>query len=227
MCTQQQFICYIRYVALDTISNGKYRKIVQQAANEKKEWALEMLAAKQSVHIMRTTIVALLLSVNEAHLHNIYIPIICVLYNNSPPIHTDHTKQQCYITGKTTHSNINITCSNFHSKRRISTQLSQKTGKTLVDLTHNSKIFINTQFKDFFLMVWYVTKMDNIIKVYTRHWILNNKNEKLQSMASICNSFLQNTNSIWLKMYTLLMHSKDHVHTSIQTHVMNTQTKIA
>jgi hypothetical protein len=76
---------------------------------------------------------------------------------------------------------------------------------------------VHPKFSHFFVMLWYVGKIDHVIRNYTRCWLENNRydNElQTKSIQCICNDFSIQYELIE-HMFTLFCHGYKHIITSI------------
>ena len=214
MCSYEEFSQYIKYVAFDVISSGKYKCVVQQANNAQQKWALDMTAARLKIIQCRSGIVELLNQLDHERYGNLCVPILYVMHNNAPPTTIEYSEQKCFISGNVSHANINLSNHNFHTRKRITQQLKNVANISLSDAEQDSKIYINSQFSYFFQLVWFIAKLDHIIKTHTRDWLHKRKDMGCLTVAQLCAKFSENDGD-FKKMHILYHSAITHITESI------------
>ena len=217
-CTLSDFRQYANSLAFDVISNGKYKSILDQGYTARKPWAVNMHDARDMVLQTKFNIVSLVEDLPIDKYHNVVIAATCVMHNNQPPTTRENGAQNCYITNEIINNAINLTACNFHSKKRISNLLQTRTGKHLTDITASGKICVSENFQYFFTLLWYVSKLDMVIKQYTKMWLAkiaqSHAKTPLPSVASLCKKFLVDNGNVD-KLYNLFDAAHSHVTQSI------------
>jgi hypothetical protein len=83
---------------------------------------------------------------------------------------------------------------------------------------------VHPRFSHFFVMLWYVGKIDHVIRNYTRCWLENNRFDndlKTKSIQSICVEFSMQ-NELIESLFALFCHGYKHVMASISFNELNT-----
>jgi hypothetical protein len=215
MTSGDVFRQYAYFVSLDVISDGKYKTILQQGCVSKQVWAIKMQNGIDSVNTTRKAIIDKLFLLKNTRHNDVLTAVICVMNSNNPPSTIESSQQTCFITKEFVNESINVTSCNFHSKKRISNQLFINMGKHLNEVSTNSKIYISERFQHFFMMVWYMTKLDYLIKSHAKWWLIHKtKTDPIDTVATLCNEFCQDDDDID-KFYQLFENAVAHITNSM------------
>jgi len=72
------------------------------------------------------------------------------------------------------------------------------------------------QYKHFFVLLWYVSKLDHVIKSYTKMWLLDHSAQEgnAVSVAALCQSFCNKNKEVDM-LHQLFDHAVTHIHKSV------------
>jgi hypothetical protein len=93
--------------------------------------------------------------------------------------------------------------------------LSGNTKSTIVT-TGQKKLLIHPSLLHFFTMVWYVNKVEHVIRNYTRWW-LEQRTDAGENMEELCNEFARN-DTLFSSMHVLFNHAVSHITQLIDAH---------
>lgn len=147
--TSSQFRSYFMFKAFDVIGDGNYRKFVVKSKDNSDQWAVDLLT---NIQIVNSHVKHIIQDIHQLqHSGNTKIYKICheVTTCINPPVRPKSGWNICNITGMRTDSCIDIS----------------RSGRADTFATIHSK------FSDFIMQLWFVTRIEHIIKIMTKNWI--------------------------------------------------------
>jgi hypothetical protein len=78
----------------------------------------------------------------------------------------------------------------------------------------NAHLVIHPSVFHFFVMVWYVHKMEHVIRNYTRWW-LEQRPESGENIEVLCTNFSHNTD-LFSSLHAIFNHAVSHIEKSIE-----------
>jgi len=176
--------------AYDIITEGRFKKYFIKSKEASDRWAL---STQQSISRVQNAIRGALGAINDVtDLPGHSIKKICdmVVGMQLPLTDVHHESGTCVITGMKSHNCINI-CPRVRGA---------------------DKILINGNLKHFFSCVWFLSKLDYVIRNYTRCWI--EERESSENIQHLCQEFSKRDEFL-MAMFTVFEHSVTHIKTSI------------
>jgi hypothetical protein len=83
------------------------------------------------------------------------------------------------------------------------------------------EVLVHPKLGHFFLMLWYVCKVEHVVRNYTRVWVdqmASSQGDGGRDIASLCSSF-SSQEALLTGMYRAFRHGCDHVLASLEAHV--------
>lgn len=188
---------YFMYKAFDVISDGSYKKLVIRSKESNDEWAITLYNKVQCVTNLIKNVVQQVNSLHEFGKDRLERVCKEVLCHVNPPCKVKTCWNACYISGIQSHECIDLT----------------RAGKS------DTVINIHRKFSHFILMLWVITKIEHMCKVFTRRWVSNLPAEQLREMTvhDMCRKF-QDENRIGRALHGIFCHAYDHVMNSLENY---------
>ena len=192
------FTSYVNTKAFDVIGNGAYKTFLVKCRDNNDEWATQ-------AHKYNTLVVDFVRSINGLindirRLDAAGIAVISkeIVTNTTPPSYSRECFNVCQISGQ-------------HSASCVEIQRSQH--------KNSVTIYIHSKYITFLNVMWFVCKIDHVIRNYTRQWMWSNE-EKLQNMSlsETCNLFTENTETV-KSLYHVFINGGRMVHMSFSKHL--------
>jgi hypothetical protein len=214
--TKSQFVDFLLVKSYDIISENKYRKYLVGCKENGDAWAISLqnsisivVASGKHVH----TKVEAISNQIEPKLKK-----MCQEVMSMPDAPTTRSLSwaTCFITGMKCDGCVEIGShlkSNTRHKNKQHND-SPEPPKPRLPLT------VHPKFAHFAFMLWYVSRIEHIIRNYTRYWITHNKQEILVDLdlATKCNLFAQQED-LFENLYSAYTHAFSHVIASLDNHV--------
>ena len=90
---------------------------------------------------------------------------------------------------------------------------------TCIDLTRPSKnaqhIHIHARFSHFFLMLWYCSKLEYVIRSCAKAWLERQSSREDRNFKSLCEQFKDETDDYCLSLYGVFARSCAHVNRTL------------
>ena len=176
--------------AYDIITEGRFKKYFIKSKEASDKWAL---STQQSISRVQNSIKDALGSINNVtDLPGHSIKRICdMVVGMQLPLTDANTESgTCAITGMKSHNCINI-CPKVRGAE---------------------KVLINGNLKHFFGCVWFLSKLDYVIRNYTRCWIEDR--DGTENIQALCQEF-EKRDEFLTAMFKVFEHSVSHIKTSI------------
>jgi hypothetical protein len=203
--------------AYDIISEGRYKKHFISGKDLGDTWAISMQASIVSVVNRVKGITTLIKNTDEFTCKNLRMVCYEVISSQLPPNGIYTEAGTCAIT--------KVLPSPLPPSRRSGSNLnvSQSRSNVCISLNGNTKatsstghLLIHPTLLHFFTMVWFVHKLEHVIRNYTRWW-LEQRTTTGENIEQLCTEFSLNQDLIE-NMYTIFNHALSHIQLSIDTY---------
>lgn len=146
-CTIEDFTHFFNARAYDIIGEGSFRKHLNSCKEAKDKWALNMSSGLQKVVANIKTVHALISKLEDTYPN---LGKLCkqVSLSAHPPVKLHAGPVQCALTQQQ--------CTNC---------LSLPSG------SKNSPIFVHVRFCRFFMFLWFICKIEYIVRCFVRSWM--------------------------------------------------------
>jgi len=184
--------------AFDVIGHGSYKPYVIKCKENHDEWAIKAHQACQKVAHNIKIINAHLQRIHT--LPNMQLSVLCkdVISNTTPPCATEKQWAVCHISGE-------------HTSECV--QLLRSGGRHSETITIHKKIF------DFLKQLWFVMKLEHIIRSIVRMWLERNaKQIQTKSIMEQCLLF-QDTFKDIPKFHSFFTHAMSTITISLSTYI--------
>lgn len=152
--TFDQFANYVHFKAFDVIGDGQYRKFLVKCRDNSEMWAINIFQDVQSVNSLIkqvSTEINKLLDIGCIKIHRICSEITTCI---NPPVRQKMGWHICNLSGMRSDNCVEIS----------------RSGRA------ETFAVVNAKYTKFILMLWFVSRLDHIIKIITKHWLEQNKN---------------------------------------------------
>lgn len=213
-----QFSTFFCAKAFDIISDNRYRKQTVRCKELGDAWALE-------VHESIASTVSCVRAVHHAidrlqGGRHACVLRLCrdVLNNSTPPIRTRDGWCTCSVTGIRAEGCIEVfrPSSRSGSKDPTSCPPWRNSGAPQAAGPPCRDSIIHPKFGHFALMLWYVCKIEHIVRNFTRCWL--EEQPCGQPISSLCKSFESNT-EVFRRCHAVFQHAYHHVTQSLDQHL--------
>jgi hypothetical protein len=217
--TKCQFTDFILVKSYDIISENQYRKYLVGCKENGDAWAinlqLSMSVLVASIKSVQTAVESIS-SQSNPKLKKICVEVMSMA---DAPLSKLSTWGICHITGIRSEgcieigSNLNKSSMPRSKNRQLAKGDAQKTRLVTV---------IHPKFGHFMLMLWYSSRMEHILRNYTRYWIteMNKEHSNIQ-LGEMCTLFADKT-KFFDELYKVYVEALQHVIGSIRAHNDNT-----
>ena len=171
--TYEMFKSFVCTRAFDIIGNGAYKAYLVKCRENNDAWAVETHQHTIAVLEHIKSIVSTITQIRRYSASGLGMICKDVITNTTPPIHSGKVWNVCQISGQHTNDCVEVMRSQHKTIRTI---------------------FVHIKYVPFFNLLWYVCKIEHIIRNFTRQWLqtteeANNDNEL--SMSKLCEMFSQ------------------------------------
>lgn len=191
--TFNDFLAFWRFKSHDVFSNGQYKRYVSQKKENGDSWAVELHAQQNKIQYLIKQ-----LQTKIHHIAKDKLGIACknVINSAQPPIKITLGISKCFITDMQCDKCIDLS----------------KHGKKSKDIQ------VHCKFAYFFLFLWFICKLEYVIRSCTKHWIDCNglKKEDTTALSDIADKYIQenelfvkNLFAIFEKAYGYVINSLD------------------
>lgn len=193
--TFEQFKDFLCSRSYDIISEGRYRKHFIAGKDVGDMWAMSMQSSIAAV-ISKVKYVANIIK-NTENLSCKNLRMICseVTSSQLPPTSVFTEVGTCVITKSRSSICINLG------------------GSAKNTSPCNGELLIHPSLFHFFVMVWFVHKIEHIIRNYTRWW-LENRDGSQESIDMLCTEFT-NDAELFHNLHKLFNHAVEHIEKSL------------
>jgi len=195
-CINEDFTGFMLCKAFDVLSNGGFKRHLIQSRDRGDAWAIQMHAQQN-----RITQECKGIHAKIAHLldktHNAGWAQICkdVMSSAQPPIKVFTGYSQCAITGENLSYSVDLSrnCKNSHD------------------------VHVHLRFWHFFILLWFTTKIEYVIRSCTKQWVEANADCKQakEGMTALCERFKETNQETVCQMAQLFKMAIDYVNNSI------------
>ena len=204
--TYEMFKAFVCSRAYDIIGNGAYKTFLVKCRENNDTWALE---THQHIIAVLEHIKSIVSTITQIRRYSASgLGMICkdVITNTNPPSHSGKVWNVCQISGQ-------------HTGECVEVMRSQH--KTL------RTIFVHAKYAPFLNLLWYVCKIEHVIRNFTRQWLQTieaKERDNELSMSELCEMFSQEEST--LKTYfDAFKYGSSFVYDSLSdynTHLQNT-----
>lgn len=220
----RQFSVFFCAKAFDIISDNRYRKHTVRCKELGDTWAVEVQESVVSVMSCVREIHQAIERLQNCRHANILRLCRDVLNNSTPPIRTRDGWCTCSITGIRAERCIEVFKPSSRSGgKACNSSTSWRTPGTATPKNHahasgapGRDSIIHPKFGHFALMLWYVCKIEHIVRNFTRCWLEDQPCD--QPVSSLCKAFESNTD-VFQRCHAVFLHAYHHVVRSIQNHL--------
>lgn len=192
MTSYEDFLAFWRFKSQDVLSNGQYKKHLSQCKENGDLWAVEMHNQQNRIQQMIKQLQSKIHSIGKDKLG-----IACknVVNSAQPPIRINLAFSTCFITG-------------VHCDKCLDLS---KHGKKSKDIQ------VHCRFAYFFLFLWYVCKLEYVIRACAKHWI-DCKGKKKEAVISpdVADSYITENEEFVHSLFEVFEKAYTYVLTSIE-----------
>lgn len=188
------FTAYFKSKSLDVLSNGHFKRHMTQCKENGDSWAIDMHCKQNKVHQIIKQLHSKIHSIGNSNLG-----IACKNVTNcaQPPIRIFIGFSTCFLT-------------NLQSDK-------------CVDLSKNSKktqeIHIHPKFAYFFLFLWYICKLEYVIRACAKHWNERHNPQFSKKRTSIdhelCDLFMEKNADLCQNLFRIFERAVSYVNMSL------------
>jgi hypothetical protein len=185
---------YFLHKAFDVISDGEYKRLVAARRDVGDEWAVELGAQVQGVAGLIKGVVRQVHGLHEYGRDKLQAHCLEVLGHVNPPCRLRHCWNTCTLSGIRSGSCLDLT----------------RPGKSPGVMT------VHRSFRHFMLLLWVVTKFENLCKGLARAWLKRLDAEEVRgaSVNALCKRF-QTEHDVAPALHALFRHALRHVSASL------------
>jgi hypothetical protein len=165
--TYEAFKAFFCSKAFDVIGNGSYRSFLVRCRDNNDEWALQTHRHISAVTERIRGVTVLLTQLRRGPTSGLGIACKHIITNTTPPSHSACTWNVCQISGQ-------------HSADCV--ELTRSQHKTACP------VYVHIKYIRFLHLLWFVCKIEHVIRNYTRHWLRDSKHVD-GSVAVMCTRF--------------------------------------
>lgn len=193
MLSQDDFIGFMLSKAYDVLSNGQFKRHLVQCKERGDSWAVTMHG--QQVRILHACrmIQSQIAKLSESPSTQQWAQICKdVVGSAQPPVKVFTGIKKCSITGEDLEYSIDLTRSCRNAR----------------------EVHVHLRFWHFFVLLWYVSKIEYIIRSCTKHWLDGVKDNK-EDYTALCERFQLDNEALSTKMGQLFQKGYEYVENSI------------
>lgn len=196
MLDEEEFARFLHSKAYDVISNGNFRKHLMHCRDRGDVWAVQMTSnqakVNQECRVVQGLIGGMLGTSDDSWAH------VCkdVMSSAQPPTKVLAGYTTCFFTGE------KLDC--------------------CIDLTRNGKkgreVHVHLRFWHFFIFLWFIAKIEYIIRACTKCWLERLKCEKdeMENYTEMCEQFVEQNRDFTRSMYLVFVKALDYVSNTVQ-----------
>lgn len=196
--TKENFTSYVNCKAFDVIGNGTYKSYLVKCRDNNDEWAVNMHQNSMSILENVRSITSLITNIRRLDASG--VAVICreIITNTTPPVYSTPSWNVCQISDQHTFSCVEVIRSQHKNIRSV---------------------FIHSKYTTFLDILWFVCKIDHVVRNFTRQW-LRSEQEKIKgmSLSETCEFFKTNTEEIDA-LFHVFSQSVTVLHNSMQQHL--------
>jgi hypothetical protein len=187
--TAEDFRLFYLAKSYDVIGQGTFRRHLCKCKEAGDPWAVEMNQGVTKVHLAVRAVQMRVSQIPKPR--NSMLQTLCrsVMVGAQPPIKMYAGYTTCCLSG--------VSCN------------------TCIDLTRPSKnaehIHIHARFSHFFLMLWYCSKLEYVVRSCAKAWL--EKDGRDGNFKDLCEAFTQETD--YLALNQIFLRSLGHVHKTL------------
>lgn len=238
--TLRQFTDFCCAKAFDIISDNRYRKFLVRSRDMGDSWAISMQSSVAAVQGRIRKIQQLVAVLSEVQSHSLERVCKEVLGSMTPPVKVRDEWNVCCITGARSQGCIEVSRSQPDRSWLTSCKLAAAAapgpgpGPAEAAATHpgigaaasacrgsgGTDMAVHPRFGHFLLMLWFVCKIEHVVRNYTRCWLecRVSSQPRETSVMSLCDEFSQQ-HAFLDRMHAIFSHGCDHVRRSLGQHM--------
>lgn len=195
--TYDVFKSFLCCKAFDVIGNGSYKTFLVRCRDNNDTWAIE---THHNVQCVTEKVKGISSVITQLRRNSAYgLGAICkdLITNTTPPVFSSTNWNVCQISGQHTDSCV---------------ELLKSQHKTA------NPVFVHSKYMDFLNMLWYVCKIEHIIRNFTRQWLRVTEPHETGSernIAEICQTFSEQEEA-FTRLYKAFKYGSEYVKTSLK-----------
>lgn len=170
--TYEAFKAFFCSKAYDVIGNGSYRGFLVRCRDNNDEWALQTHRHICAVTERVRAVSALLAQLRRGPASGLGVTCKDIVTNTTPPAHSTCVWNVCQISGQHSAACVELTRSQHKNMHPV---------------------FVHIKYMRFLSLLWFVCKIEHVIRNYTRHWLRSTTNID-SSIAAMCTRFSEVSN---------------------------------
>lgn len=186
------FVSFFEYRTYDVLSNGQYKRKITQSKENGDFWAIDMHNKQNKIQQIIKQIGNKLHSIGKNNM-----TIACKNITNcaQPPVRICLGFSKCFITGIESDKCLNLS----------------KSGKK------SQEIHIHPKFAYFFIFLWYICKLEYVIRACAKHWMdtRHMKKNEVSLDESVFQVYMQENEDLCKQLYIVFQKAQEYVQKSL------------
>lgn len=187
----EEFLCFFQYRTYDVLSNGLYKKKLTQCKEKGDFWAIDMHNKQNKIHQYIKQI-----QVRIGNMGKSSLGVACknVINCAQPPVKIFLGFSTCFVTGLQSDKCLDIS----------------KNGKKSHDM------HIHPKFAFFFLFLWYICKLEYVIRACAKHWMDSKNLRKGDSKDETLEEYMKENEGLCRSLFEVFQKAMDYVNASLE-----------
>lgn len=199
MFTAEDFVQFYLCKGYEVITDLGFKRHLIQCKELGEQWAVEMHMHQTRVLQACKRVQTQIFQIGESPQHRAWAKICKdAMASAQPPIRVFTGPTKCAITGDDLDYSLDLTKSGKHARE-----------------TH-----VSTRFNHFFLFLWFIAKIEYIVRSCTKQWIEANGHTEAkknkEKYTQLCETFKEDNMDMIQRMGTVFLKSIDYVEKSIE-----------
>ena len=190
----EDFRFYAQIKAYDVISSGGFRRHLSACRDSGDKWAIQMYNGQNAVQVKVREIFALVSQItgtNGMHVHQICKDVMSCA---QPPVKVLTGYNKCALTGESVEHCIDLT----------------RIGKK------PKEVYVHPRFRHFFMLLWYCSKIEYVIRACTKQWIDNRDAKPSQdSYTQMCEEYAEENMATIDRLHALFVKGWNYTNNSL------------
>jgi len=184
-----EFTAYMQIKAFDVISSGQFRRHLSKSRENGDKWAIQMYNKQNCVQTRLKDITALVGQLDSPSCSGIQKICKDVMSSAQPPIKVCTGMNLCSLTGANAEHCIDLT----------------KVGKA------SKEVFVHPRFWHFFILLWFCSKLEYVIRACTKQWLDSQKKQEGQNYTDLCELYSEQNAKLIKDLHSLLIKGMGYV----------------
>jgi hypothetical protein len=198
LVTEEDFLAYAQIKAYDVISTGQFKRHLSQSRDNGNKWAIDMYQRQSQVQARIRELFSLVSQLEVSSGQSVQRICKDVMTCAQPPVKIVAGHNTCALTGVQVEHCVDLT----------------RVGK------NSREVYVHPRFWYFFMMLWFCSKLEYVIRACTKHWLDSARPRAADSrnVTRLCEDYTDQNQELIRRMFQLFVKGMDYVTLSLSVY---------